>query len=276
MTFQPAIVGTGLVGWQFLKSTKAQQQQVFEASPRITRATENFMSRIGSVRTAEDLVEDRQLMRVALGAFGLQDDIDNRFFIQKVLEEGVGRPDALANKLSDDRYKSLARAFDFDSPAGPRTAETAAAANIVDRYLSQRFEVAVGEQNDDLRLALNFERALPEISVSSTSADAKWFRIMGTPPLRNVLETALGLPASFGQLDIDKQLEVFRDKMRARFDILEVDQMNDPAILEKIVQAFFLQSEIASMQQTSSGQVALNLLQEVPLRRSTYTNGIIF
>ena len=50
---------------------------------------------------------------VALGAFGLQDDLPNRFFIQKVLEGGTLSTDSLANKLSDPRYAALAKAFGF-------------------------------------------------------------------------------------------------------------------------------------------------------------------
>ena len=86
----------------------------------------------------------RRMLRVALGAFGLQDDVNNTYFIRKVLEDGTTRPDALANKLADDRYKAMSKAFAFDSPIGPRTARSAFGPDIVARYRAQQFEIAVG------------------------------------------------------------------------------------------------------------------------------------
>lgn len=265
MTFQPIIIGSGLVGWQFLKSTEATQKAVFDSSSGLTRDTEYFESEIANVSTAEDLVSDRRLLRVALGAFGLSEDIDNKAFIEKILADGTTSDDALSNKLTDDRYKSLAKAFSFDSVAGPRTQRTDFAAEIIEKFHTQQFEVSVGEQDDTLRLAMYAERKLPEIAAGTGSADAQWFKVMGTTPLRTVFETALGLPSGFGQLDIDQQLGVFRDKVEQRLGVSEVSEIaEDPDIMNKLVQTYLLQSEAQAYTQTSSGTVALTLLQSIP------------
>ena len=265
MSFQPVVVGTGLVAWQFLKSTQANQKAIFDKSPELTRDTDYFKAKIADVKTAEDLVSDRRLLRVALGAFGLQDDINSRAFIQKILAEGTTDRDALANKLTDDRYKALAKAFEFDGPVGPRTTRAGFAEGITGKFLAQEFEIAVGDQDESLRLAMNLKRSLPEIANSSSSDDAKWFRIMGTPPLRAVFETALGLPKGFGQLDIDQQLDVFRDKVERRFGVSEVSEIaNDPVIMDKLAQTYLLQTEMKQFSQTSGAMAALSLLQAIP------------
>ncbi len=264
MTFQPVVVGTGLVGWQFLKSTATSQREAFDASPLLARDTDYFAQNIASVTSAEELVADRRLLRVALGAFGLQDDIDNKFFIQKILAEGTTDPDALANKLTDERYKAMAKRFGFGSLLGPATATPGFAQDIISRYRAQEFEVAVGAQDDSLRLGLNFERSLGEFN--SSSPDAAWFRVMGTPPLRTVLEGALGLPSSFAQLDIDKQLETFRDKMKSRFGVSEIAEIAAPDNSERVVQAYLLQEQVSQFRQSGSAQIALTLLQAIPRR----------
>ncbi|KUF09609.1 DUF1217 domain-containing protein [Pseudoponticoccus marisrubri] len=264
MTFQPVIVGSGLVGWQFLQATQSKQRAVFDAAPELVRDTDYFASEIRNVTSAEDLVADRRLLRVALGAFGLQDDIDNTFFVRKVLEDGINDPEALANRLTDERYKSLARTFAFDSALEPATQRDGFAADIISRFRAQEFEVAVGNQDESLRLAMNYERSLPEIARASGGDDTKWFRVMGTTPLRNVLETALGLPSGFGQLDIDKQLEMFRDKVNSRFGVKEINDMADPDVIRKVVQTYLLQSQINQTSVAGSGQIALSLLQSIP------------
>jgi hypothetical protein len=264
MSYQPVIVGSGLVGWQFLKSTQDTQRKVFDSSNTMARDTDYFQAEIGKITSAEELVADRRLRRVALGAFGLQDDVDNIFFIRKVLEEGVLSRDSLANKLSDDRYKALAKAFAFDSPLGPATRSQSFAKDIITKFRAQEFEVAVGDQDETLRLSLYLERTLPEMAATNSADDTKWFRVMGTPPLRSVLETALGLPSGFGQLDIDKQLEVFRDKMQSRFGVKEINELAEPENMKKIIQTYLLQSQIQQSTSFGSGQLALTLLQAIP------------
>ena len=119
MSFQPILPGTGLVGWKLLSRTMETQQAALNRSAEISRDTAYFAANIAKVDTAEQLVGDRRLLRVALGAYGLQEDIDNRYFIQKILADGTLAPDALANKMADDRYTQFAEAFGFDQPLGP-------------------------------------------------------------------------------------------------------------------------------------------------------------
>ena len=68
MSFQPVIPAGGYAGWTFLNRTREVQQSAFEASPQISRDVAAFEERIGSITSAEELVGDRQLLRVALGA----------------------------------------------------------------------------------------------------------------------------------------------------------------------------------------------------------------
>lgn len=261
MTFQPIIPATGLVGWKFLERTQDAQIKAFSNSPAILTDTQYFTENIGKIDTAEDLVADRRLLRVALGAFGLQDDIDNKFFIKKILEEGSLNTDSLANKLSDERYKDLTRAFGFDLGV-PRSKISDFASNITAQYRQMQFEVAVGEQDDSMRQAMNASRALSDLVTAGTSETTKWFEIMGNPPLRSVFETALGLPDAFAQLDLDRQLEVFQDRSNSQLGIDSLSELADPEVLDKLVQRFLLRSQIESYQSSiSSGSIALMLLQ---------------
>jgi hypothetical protein len=261
MTYQPIIAGTGLTGFAFLKQTYDTQSKAFEAGPQISRDTAYFEEKIGEIDTAEDLVNDRRLLRVALGADGLQDDIDNRYFIRRILEDGTLNTDALANRLADDRYKDFSKAFGFGDFSTPRTKLSDFGTEVTARFRRQQFEVAVGQQDDSLRLALNAERALGELAESSGSENTKWFKIMGNPPLREVFETALGLPTSFGQLDIDRQLEVFKDRADSQLGSGDISDFTDPDHQKKLVERFLLKAQVADIQTASSGSIAVSLLQ---------------
>lgn len=386
--FVPVVPLSGPAGHAFLKRTQAQQTEALSQSASVKRLTEHFAERIGQVRSAEELVADRQLREVALGAFGLSDDIDNRFYIEKILREGTGEG-SLSSRLTDKRYARMAEAFGFaqgtspeiedilllkppkgreevlmqregrdedrlasilrrelrevatepavdrvntgrvdekgepvtravERPAtedekwrrivldvalsrafeavldlpegyddlstdeqveamrdaaktafgddrasrfrdasavealtgqvmsalGPPIMREGFAERIVGLYEARAFEAAVGQTDPSLRLALNLERELADLAGRDVSERTKWFTVMGTPPLREVFETAFGLPASFGTLDVEQQLEAFREKAEAAFGSPDVGQFTDPEALEALNRRFLARAQI--------------------------------
>ncbi len=264
MSYQPVIPFGGMAGWTFLERTRANQQAAFESAPEIQRDTDYFAKNISSVTSAEELVNDYRLLKVALGAFGLDEDISNKYFIQKVLEDGSTDPDALANKMADKRYLKLTEAFGFGDFSTPNTQLSDFAEKIIDSFQTRQFEVAVGNQDNDLRLSLSLERDLGAILEKNTTDDGMWFSIMGNPPLRSVFETALGLPSSFGTLDLDLQLVGFRERAESVFGDSEVSQFSDPEKLDELNRMFLVRSQInAGGGFMSSGSIALTLLQNL-------------
>ncbi|MEO9781668.1 MAG: DUF1217 domain-containing protein [Sedimentitalea sp.] len=262
MSFQPVIVGSGIAGWKFLQRTYEPQFDTFANSSQLSRDIEYFTETIGTIETAEDLIKDRRLLSVALGAFGLQDDLDNRYFIQKILEDGTASDDALANKLTDDRYKRLSEAFGFGPGELSSTTNPPKMAKIVEDFKVQSFEVSVGEQNDTMRIALYAQRELANLADEDMSEEAKWFTLMGLPPLRSMFETALGLPTSFGQIDIDQQQEVLREKTRSITGDDTVAQFANTENIDRLAQLFLARSQIAEIGiGASSNANALTLLQ---------------
>ena len=271
MTFQPVVPIGGFAGWSFLTRTRDSQQEAFNNSSVIQRNVAYFEENIGKVTSAEQLVGDRQLLEVALGAFGLDEDINNKYFIQKVLEDGTLDDTALANRLSDTRYAALTEAFGFGDFSIPRTVLSDFPTEISDKYKDRQFEIAVGNADQNMRLALALDRGIDEIlSSGTTTDDGRWFQVMGQPPIREVFETALGLPSSFGALDLDLQLSGFRDRLDSRFGDGEISQFSDPEKREELVRLFLVQSDISATSASFSGSsAALTLLQNAASSRSS-------
>lgn len=264
MSFTPIIPATGIAGWAFLNRTKERQEASFAATPGIDRAARYFQDKIAGIETADGLVSDRRLLRVALGAFGLQDDLDNRAFIRKVIEDGVSDRGALANRLSDKRYLAFATAFAHLSPMSDATRPQDLADRMVTQFKTRAFEVAVGEQDENMRLAMTLQRDLPGLVSQYGSDTARWFGVLGNPPLRKVLETALGLPKEFGALDVEEQAKRMRGAMQKRFGASEIEKLAAPEILEKLTQRFLVMSQLRETQSVMSGAAtALMLLQNM-------------
>ncbi|MEV8465967.1 DUF1217 domain-containing protein [Fluviibacterium sp. DFM31] len=266
MTFQPILPHGGLGGWRFLQRTMDRQQALQQADPALQRAEARFRHKISEVQTAADLVQDRALRSVALQAFGLGDDVDNVFFIQKVLEGGTLARDSLANRLSDPRYAALADAFGFGNLGRPRTQIPGFADEILDAFRQQGFETAIGEKNADLRLALGLERELGSVLDRAKGNDARWFSLMGSPPLRRVFETALNLPSSLGRMDVDRQLDLFKSRAEQVFGSSVLGDFSDANRLDDLRTRFLLVGEANGTAIASSP--ALTLLSNASGRAS--------
>lgn len=262
MSFQPVLPLSGFTGWNFLKRTADRQQAAQQAEPAQQRDEAYFRQKIGKVGTAAELVADRRLLRVALTAFGLEADLPNKAFIQKVLEGGTLKEGTLANKLADKQYQKLSAAFGFGDFSVPRTKVSTFPDEILAQFRSRSFEASVGEQNNSYRLALNAERELPALASRKTSETAKWYAVLGNAPLREVVQTALGLPKSFAAIDLDQQVSVLKTKVAQTFGSDTVSQFSDPAKMEALVRRYVQRSEAQDRGSGSSpAAIALQLLR---------------
>ncbi|MEM9960975.1 MAG: DUF1217 domain-containing protein [Pseudomonadota bacterium] len=426
MPIPPAVPLGGLAGYQLLQRTSASQQETFARSPDLTQVTDAFLAKAPTINSIDALLEDRRALEVALGAFGLEDQVDARAFLRKILEDGVDDQTDLANRLSDTRWRDFAAAFEFESAGrlrNPAVAEdivtrytTAALANveavadsqlrqevltslleqgvaaediteedlavpadirlerigilqsqiradadfvrtiapsvatidifladeslvrvtlgafglaeeagdtakireylqggvtnptspanldrdprwrelvaaldfagtrgslsvpgradqIVDLYRERQFELAVGEQQPDLELALGFKRSIGAVVAGDSASRSGWFRIMGNPELRSVIEGALNLPASLGQLDIDLQRERLEDRAEALFGERDPTFLRDPNNVEEVIRRFLLTSQIENgTQGVTPGSTALTILQSGGLGAGAQAN----
>ena len=264
MSFQPVVPTGGIAGLLFVERTREKQQAVFDRAPQMQREMEYFRDNVSKVQSAKDLVADRMLLKVALGAFGLDEDIGKKYFLQRILEEGTERNDALAMKLVDTRYRDFAAAFGFGNALGSNVRQSDFADRILDAFRVRQFEVAVGNSDNSIRLAMNFKReiadSLPETDAIDQAGTA-WFRVMGNTPLRSVFEKAYGLPTAVGTLDIDRQKEIFEEKTVSMFGSRSLRVFEDPANVDELVRTFLARSQIENGPTASTpGMAALSLL----------------
>ncbi len=263
MTYVPVLPMGGYAGWTLLNRTMAKQTETFVKSPEIKRDEDYFKANISKITTAEQLVKDRRLLKVALGAFGLDADINNKAFIEKVLKDGTLTAGALSNKLADKQYQKLSAAFGFGDFATPRTKLSDFPDQILTAYRARQFEAAVGNQDGDLRLALNAKRELGTLAGRAGSEQTKWLGVLGNSALKQVFSKALGLPASVGSIDLDQQLQLFQDKAGTVFGDTSITQFTDPAKVESLIRRFLVRSQVdANAGQNGSGAAVLAMLQQ--------------
>jgi len=263
MSFAPILPLDGYVGWRFLQRTLDKQQAAHAAAPAAQRDAAYFRANIQSVTSAEALVKDRRLLSVALTAFGLQDDLPNRAFIQKVLESSHKEEGSFVNRLADKRYKQLNQAFGFGDTYMSWNRFDGFSDKILGSFKDRSFEIAVGAQSDSMRLALGLGRDLAALAGEDTTEKTKWYTILGTPSLRRVFETAFLLPSGFGALDIDRQVEILQGRTEKLTGSKTIGQFKDPDKTEALIRRFFLSEQVGEiLSATANGSGALMLLQQ--------------
>jgi len=274
--FTPVVPLDGVPGWRFLEATETAQRESFNQSPLLEREVEYFKENIGSILTAEELVADRTLLKVALGAFGLDDDLFKRGFIQQILEGGSEDANSLANRFVDSTYSEFSQAFGFGDLLGVRTGEIDFGERITSAYRERQFEVAIGDSNEDMRLALNFRREIAEVTSSGQSEETKWLLVLGNEPMREVIEKALNLPSEFSSIDLDQQVETLMDRASSVFGDSSPDVFADPEAVDRAINRFLVRSQIEDGPTSNTpGFGALTLLQNANLGNTGLQNLIL-
>lgn len=250
MTFSPIVPLGGIAGLRFIDQTYDRQFESFGRSPQIQRDVDHFLATAGEIETLDDLMQDTQSLRVILGSVGLDDDLPKRAFVRKVIEEGTLEQGSFANRLADPAYRELAELVGFGD-LGNNLISPSLREDVAARYRERQFERAVGDVDVDVRLALNFRREIARIAESDGSDRTGWLRVLGSRPLRGVVEAAFGLPEQFVQIDLDQQVDELESLSRRRYGEAGPAVFRDPAVVEDAISQFLVRSQI---NRTLSGQ----------------------
>ncbi len=260
MPIQPFIPSQGLAGWKFLQTTLDKQVETFNKSPDLQLDLDYFNENAGDVETLDDLMGDRRLLTVALGAFGLGEEINKGAYVRKILEEGTESRTSFANRLGNTDYLAFAKNFAVDSE-GKMSISDDLKTLVSEAYQERRFEVEVGNIDNSLRLSLNFKREIQAYAGQGVSEKAGWFRVLGSVPMRTVVEGAFNLPSEFSALDVDKQVEILTDKAQQKFGTKSIDAFLDPNNVEDTINQYLLREQISNGPSGSTpGSTALALL----------------
>ncbi|SDQ92221.1 DUF1217 domain-containing protein [Pseudovibrio sp. Tun.PSC04-5.I4] len=191
--------------------------------PMNARETKYYLDNIRGIETIEQFLADDRIFNYAMKSMGMEDMSYAKGLMRKVLEEGVSEPDSYANSLVDPRYKEFAEIFDFESFGSATTSFAKTQGGITERYVQQTLEVQEGSENNGVRLALYFERKIPEI-VSA-------FEILGDQALYEVVRTVIGMPDELVGTDIDRQAAYIESR-------LKIENLREPEKLDKFIEKF--------------------------------------
>ena len=209
----------------------SRQQAATAAQGDVKSATNYYLANIGKVKTVDQFINNYQLFSYAMKAFGLSDMTYAKGLMTKVLDGGVTSSTALANTLSDPRYKAFATAFDFAANGKTTTTTTAATTGTTAKYVEQTLEDNQAKTNPGVSNALYFSRHAS--SVTSV------YGLLADSTMLSVVETAYGISTTLGQSDIDTQAAVLTK-------VVPIADLQDGAKVAKIVSRYTAQYDVST------------------------------
>lgn len=240
--FQPVIPISGYGGWKFLQSTYDKQLQTHADTAQVKADRAYLADKLSKPITTEAFLDDKRLLRVALTAFDLGGEEWKRGFIDKVLKE-VGTPDSsFLARLNNPQYTAFAETFrpvDGKITVAPEVLE-----KLTADYAASTFETAVGEVDESMRLALNYQAEVKGLIGSGTNEQASLFRLLGNVPVRTFLESALNLPKEMTKLSIDRQAEILKTSLDKRFGISDLTELTTEENMDKMLRSFHAMQSI--------------------------------
>lgn len=194
-----------------------------------TKKAEVYQERIQSIDTVKELLADRDVIDVVIGAYGLDPEDVTDDFLKQVFASDLSDPKSFVNQQPDGRWAELVASFNFDAN-GNLTRETIGTVQqrgetleTVNKYLRQTLEENEGASNEAVRLALYFERTAPNIT------DA--YGLIADDALMAVFRTTFGFSDEFSNMDVDQQARIINDN-------LDLADLQDPAKLERFLQRY--------------------------------------
>ncbi|MGI3170980.1 DUF1217 domain-containing protein [Pseudooceanicola sp. C21-150M6] len=240
---------TGMTSFTALKlidATQDRQLETIRSQAQHQRAIDYFSENIGDVETVDQLIEDPELYGFVMRAFDLEDQIFGKAMIEKILKSNIEESDALVNKLTDVRFREMYEELGFgtDGVGNLNTASSTWRQDMVDRYVERQFINSYAEENETVATALEFRNKVADIDSP--------YDILKDTGMSEFFRTALGLPESIAQLDIDRQAEIIEAK-------IDLETLSDPEVQEQLVRKYIAISDIEN-NTAASTSAALTIL----------------
>lgn len=178
-----------------------------------------------NIKTVNDLAKNSDVLSFGLRAYGLETLSGNKTALIAALK---GNDNALkfANADEKARFAEFKAIFAFDEKGNTVTASLVKdVKTTVDNYVRHMLELDIGSDDNNVRLALNFQRRAQDIKSA--------YDILADDALAAVIRTAFGIPAELAMADIDAQARMILSK-------INIEDFQDPAKVEKLINRFLL------------------------------------
>ena len=231
-----------LLYYKLAYELKESQTRVFEAQPTVVRDLVTFSEDITSIKSVEDLMNNRIVLNMVLSAFQLESEIDKPAMVKKILTESPTNDESLVNRLVEPRWTKLAEAL-YPLNSDPDFFQKQDNVDaILTGYKTNEYEKFQGENADGVREAMYFKRLAGGIETVT--------QIIADKAIMKVMRVGLGLPESFQGLSFDQQLERLER-------MIDIEDFQDPEKIDEMIDRFLIFTQVNNNDPTANPLLSL-------------------
>ena len=217
--------------------TKDVTQQ--ENDPATSHDISHFLAAVAKAPDLKTLLQDPIARNVLLTANGLGDQTDYTALAVKALSSDTTQTGNLASTLSDTRWLTVAKTYDFANQGLGVLKKSSVLSTITTGYATVKWQQSLDAATPGLSAALDFRSRASTI----TSVD----QILGDSNLRKVVTTALGIPEQIAFQPLEAQEKAISSR-------IDLTKFQDPSYVEQFTRRFLLANQTSAS--SSSGTYA--------------------
>lgn len=229
-----------------INSRLSSLRETYAKQPDIQQDVAYLREKMGKIESVDELMDDYRLWQTATTAFGLGDNAFAKGMFRKLMSEDSTDKASLVNRLVDTRYKEFVKFFEVDTKGTANFKDASWVDKLADKYITRSFENSAGASSPAVQSALYFQRKAPEIT--------SYYDILADEKIYSVVRAAAGLPDSFSNVGLDRQVEMLKSKF-------SLDDFKSPAKVGRMIERHLAVSDALSIQSggmnTSSSAIAL-------------------
>jgi Protein of unknown function (DUF1217). len=239
-------LGSATLDYTVAVNSRTQLGKLVNNQPQVKANVDYYKANADKVESVDDLMKDRRLLSVALGAYGLESQVDSKALLRKLLSEDPTDSTSLAQRMADPRYRAFATAFaSLREDGGASIGKAESIDAVVGLYQQTQYEKAVGRNDTSARQALYFARVAPKATESI-------YQVLNDSTLGAVVREAYGLPKETAALDARQQVRQLEAK---GFDYTK---LSDPKYVETLINRFLASKDASGAPTGADEDVAIN------------------
>ncbi|MCZ8259508.1 MAG: DUF1217 domain-containing protein [Beijerinckiaceae bacterium] len=240
------LAGSIISGYSLFKSLSADKVAVntarYAKSATVEKEIEYFRERVGTMATPEDFLKDYRLLKFALTAYDMEDQLEYPARIKQILRDNSNDTAALVNRMTNAGYRTINADFAFFTKGTQKLKDKTFIDGVVEKYKNARYEISLGELNPAVSDAMYFQRKIAAVK--------NGYEIIGDPVLFDVALTALNLPRSAAGAKVERLKVTLESK-------LDMEKLKDATYTRKLVERYLVLKDVQNMQSQSDGLLGM-------------------
>ncbi len=207
------------------------------SQPDVARDVRAFRAAVAGATDIKSLLSNAAFMKVFLTANGLSDQIAYPALAQKALMSDPSSSSSLASQLSDTRWQTLVKTYNFASGGLSSLQKAGVLDTLANGYAEVTWRQSLDATTPGLSNALTFRSEASTV----TSVD----QILGNSVMRDVVTTALGIPQEIAFQPLEAQEKAISSQ-------LDLTQFQDPKFVDTFTQRYLVAANTGASTSTDN------------------------